>query len=126
VEDKPRDLDGEQVVEKPGGVRVDGEQVTVMQMAMNLFPGSLLVEEREDVRGVGEQVTVMQMAMDLFPLDFATSGVLCMARSKEAATAVYRIFEERTATKRYIAVCYGHILQDHLRIETPIADYPHG
>ena len=37
-------------------------------------------------------------------LDFATSGVLCMARSKAAAVQVNRLFEHRLSPKERIFI----------------------
>jgi 23S rRNA-/tRNA-specific pseudouridylate synthase len=42
-------------------------------------------------------------------LDYATSGVLCIARTNPAAAAATVIFEERTATKTYTAIVEGHM-----------------
>ena len=42
-------------------------------------------------------------------LDFATSGVLLVARSRKAARVACRAFEERTTKKEYVAVVCGHV-----------------
>ena len=41
-------------------------------------------------------------------LDFATSGVLCVALSKKAAAAASRLFESRQTSKLYLALIHGH------------------
>jgi 23S rRNA-/tRNA-specific pseudouridylate synthase len=42
-------------------------------------------------------------------LDFATSGVLLVARTRKAARVACRAFEERTTSKEYVAVVCGHV-----------------
>jgi tRNA pseudouridine32 synthase/23S rRNA pseudouridine746 synthase len=41
-------------------------------------------------------------------LDFATSGLLVAAKSRQAAADVSRCFAERTASKLYLALVHGH------------------
>jgi 23S rRNA-/tRNA-specific pseudouridylate synthase/isopenicillin N synthase-like dioxygenase len=41
-------------------------------------------------------------------LDFATSGVLCVALSKKAAAAASRLFESRQTSKLYLALVHGY------------------
>jgi len=40
---------------------------------------------------------------------YATSGVLCVARSKQAAAAACKLFAERKVTKEYLALLDGHV-----------------
>ena len=40
-------------------------------------------------------------------LDFATSGLLCMAFSRPAAAAAGKLFRERRVTKHYVAMVWG-------------------
>jgi len=42
-------------------------------------------------------------------LDYATSGVLCLGRTKEAAAAACRLFRLRAVHKEYAAIVYGHV-----------------
>jgi 23S rRNA-/tRNA-specific pseudouridylate synthase len=42
-------------------------------------------------------------------LDYATSGVLCLGLSKEAAAAACRLFRLRAVQKEYTAIVYGHV-----------------
>lgn len=42
-------------------------------------------------------------------LDFATSGVLLVARTRKAASVACRAFQERTTSKEYVAVVCGHV-----------------
>jgi 23S rRNA-/tRNA-specific pseudouridylate synthase len=43
-------------------------------------------------------------------LDYATSGVLLFALTKQAAAAACRAFADRSTQKQYVAVVHGHIL----------------
>ena len=45
-------------------------------------------------------------------LDYATSGVICIAKNKKAAAHASAAFSERKTLKYYIALLRGHVSQD--------------
>lgn len=53
-------------------------------------------------------------------LDYATSGVICIALNKKAARAASNAFETRTAKKFYLALLHGHINEPYLIIDKAI------
>jgi 23S rRNA-/tRNA-specific pseudouridylate synthase len=53
-------------------------------------------------------------------LDFATSGMIVAAKSKEAAGEVSRLFREREADKLYAALCFGWPTWDERLIKARI------
>ncbi|XP_043509014.1 RNA pseudouridylate synthase domain-containing protein 1-like isoform X2 [Frieseomelitta varia] len=53
-------------------------------------------------------------------LDYATSGVICIALNKKAARAASNAFEARTAKKFYLALLHGHINEPYLIIDKAI------
>ncbi|XP_054014308.1 RNA pseudouridylate synthase domain-containing protein 1-like isoform X2 [Hylaeus anthracinus] len=53
-------------------------------------------------------------------LDYATSGVICIALNKKAARAASSAFEARTAKKFYLALLHGHINEPYLIIDKAI------
>lgn len=55
-------------------------------------------------------------------LDYATSGVICVALNKKAATAATLSFEKRSAKKYYIALVRGHLALENLDISVPIGE----
>jgi len=55
-------------------------------------------------------------------LDFATSGVLCIALNKKAAGVAGKLFEARTVSKRYLALVEGHPEWDHMRVERGVGE----
>ena len=71
------------------------------------------------MRGV-ESGTLLRFA---HRLDYATSGVLCMALNRKACGAAGSLFESRQACKQYLALCYGHIEPDGMKITAPVAPY---
>ena len=58
-------------------------------------------------------------------LDRMTTGVMVVARTREAAADLSRQFRERETAKHYIAIVRGH-LDDEGTIETPIEHPEHG
>jgi len=57
----------------------------------------------------------------LHRLDRETSGVLLMARSREADVAIKSMFAERTVHKRYLALVHGHLKLEGELVDEPIA-----
>ena len=47
-------------------------------------------------------------------LDYATSGVLCIALSKKAAGVASGLFADRLASKLYLALVHGHVAWEEL------------
>ena len=81
------------VVAKPAGVRMDGDfDVTLQKLLLSWVPGSSL----STLKWVHQ-------------LDYATSGILCVARNKAAAGLASAAFESRETSKQYLAVLEGHV-----------------
>eukprot|EP00667_Euglena_gracilis_P006047 EG_transcript_6090 len=57
-------------------------------------------------------------------LDFATSGVLLLARTSEAAVAACRAFSDRLTRKVYLALVFGWPTQDTWVNRQPLTDDP--
>ncbi|KAL1138904.1 hypothetical protein AAG570_008966, partial [Ranatra chinensis] len=55
-------------------------------------------------------------------LDYATSGVLCVALNKPACSAATTAFEKRKAKKYYIALLRGHVAGEILDVTVPIGE----
>ena len=53
-------------------------------------------------------------------LDYATSGVLCVALSKDRAREIAQHFEHRRVDKLYLALVDGHVEQPRASISAPI------
>ncbi|XP_054718574.1 RNA pseudouridylate synthase domain-containing protein 1-like [Uloborus diversus] len=63
-------------------------------------------------------------------LDYSTSGVLCIALTKNAAKHSFIAMNSKKAEKYYLALVYGHVLDDCLTIDKSIGtdtrqDYSH-
>ncbi len=81
------------VVNKPYDVRMDGAfDLTLQKLLLKWIPNASL----ESLKWVHQ-------------LDFATSGVLAVARNREAANLASRAFESRETSKEYLAVVEGHM-----------------
>lgn len=58
-------------------------------------------------------------------LDWETSGLMVLARNKEAHRHLSRQFQEREVEKRYIAVVFGQVEADRGEVNLPlICDWP--
>lgn len=57
-------------------------------------------------------------------LDVGTSGLMVLAKTPQAYTALKRAFKERTVTKTYLAVVQGHLDPLEGTIDAPIDRHP--
>lgn len=88
-------------------VRIDGDfDITISKMIQKQFPEYFKIGKLR------------------FPhqLDFATSGILCVAFDKKAAASISKCFAERTAKKDYLALVFGHIPVDKFTIDEPVGE----
>jgi 23S rRNA-/tRNA-specific pseudouridylate synthase len=101
------------VLNKPPDVRMDGNAqfATVQKMLMTWYPPASLqaIKPKHLLQTVS---TLQNMPIDLelrhcHQLDYATSGVVLYARSKEAAAAAQQAFFQRKVDKKYLAVLHG-------------------
>lgn len=56
-------------------------------------------------------------------LDYATSGVLCIAKNKTSAAKAGKMFEKRYSKKYYLAVLRGHVNFEVADIEFHVGKY---
>lgn len=91
-------------VEKPGGVSVHND------------PGRDIISSLQKSLGPGST----EILQPVHRLDKETSGVLLVATSKEALTALSALFAEGKVTKRYKALVHGHFDQAHGDWDTPL------
>lgn len=96
------------VLDKPAGLlavpgRGDDKQDCVSLRVQQHYPAALVVHR----------------------LDFATSGLMLMARSPPMQRALSHMFETRAVDKTYTAVVHGWLTDDAGQIDLPIAaDWP--
>lgn len=82
------------------------------------------------VPGKNVQGSVFQLMLERFPdatgplmvhrLDQSTSGIMIIAKSREAHKNLQRQFEKRTIKKQYIAILDGVILKNEGKIDLPL------
>lgn len=93
------------VVDKPHDIRMDGpHEVTVEKCIKSKLD---MLKGPDPYRYFGW----------VHQLDYATSGVLCIALNKPAARAASDSFQMRKVEKQYLALVYGHIDTSILNIQ---------
>lgn len=55
-------------------------------------------------------------------LDYATSGILCIPKTKEACKSVSEAFSARTTKKYYVALVYGLLAKEIIDVNIPIGE----
>lgn len=112
------------VVDKPFDVAMDGdrEELTVekwVSQSQQAFlsrplPQGNLAAGHNGSKGVAEKRLKF-----VHQLDYATSGVLCLAFSKDVASRLAHCFEMRYTKKQYLALVYGWLATDGLGQDVP-------
>jgi 23S rRNA pseudouridine1911/1915/1917 synthase len=104
------------VVDKPVGVAAHPSPGWT---GPTVIGGLAAIGHRISTSGAAERQGVVHR------LDVGTSGLMVVAKSESAYTALKRAFKEREVEKRYHAVVQGHL--DPLRgtIDAPIDRHPH-
>ena len=102
------------VLNKPPDLRMDGPyHATVHKLLTYWYPPPSL----ENDQNLLQAISGLHRHNDLpdnelrpcHQLDYATSGVLCVARTQEAASVTGTLFENRKVRKSYIAIVNGHL-----------------
>ncbi len=83
------------VINKPSGIAVNGNHFRTVENAL-LF----------NIK-VSDKVDAFRKPRPVHRLDAPTSGLLLIAKTKQAAIALYKQFEERKIQKRYQAIVIG-------------------
>jgi RluA family pseudouridine synthase len=106
-------------LDKPSGVMVspdtyDAEKPNIMSAFRRaLDTGAACVRERG-----------LDYAANVHRLDADTSGVLLLARTREALRAMARQFNDRTVGKSYLALVEGAPAEDEFAVELKIGPHP--
>ena len=103
------------VVEKPAGIIVYPENTPKMKTLIDL-----LIESHPELKNTG---TPPRYGI-VHRLDKDTSGIILVAKNKNALMFLQKQFKERKATKRYLALVNGVIKEDKGKIETLIGRSP--
>eukprot|EP01006_Ploeotia_vitrea_P032009 TRINITY_DN64291_c0_g1_i3.p1 TRINITY_DN64291_c0_g1~~TRINITY_DN64291_c0_g1_i3.p1 ORF type:complete len:244 (-),score=15.21 TRINITY_DN64291_c0_g1_i3:37-768(-) len=101
------------IINKPNDVYIDGEHDNV-----SLTVQTYVAQEHPKKLENGGKLRFIHQ------LDFATSGVLCLGFTRKATGRIGKCFEQRTTTKWYSALVYGHPAQDTAELTWDIAEDP--
>lgn len=55
-------------------------------------------------------------------LDYATSGVICLGKTCNAAAVAGKLFEKRQVDKYYLAILTGHMMQPMIEVDVAIGE----
>lgn len=114
------------VINKPPDLRMDGPYpATVHKLLTYWYPPPSIYTDSKDsllqaVSSLHQHNHLDDNALrPCHQLDYATSGVLCVARNHKAASTAGTLWEHRKVSKSYLAVVTGHIqLDDELPVLT--------
>jgi len=105
------------VVNKPHDLRIDGD---VPQSAEKLVQNEMKRLDPEHFTNPTGDFGVRLVHQ----LDFPTSGVLCFGLTKKSASELHSLFSHRSAKKTYLALVWGHMIEDRYVFTSPIYESP--
>jgi 23S rRNA-/tRNA-specific pseudouridylate synthase len=104
------------VINKPPDLRMDGPYAATVHKLLTYWypPPSIYSDNKQDLLQAVSKLHQHNHLRDnaLRPchqLDYATSGILCVARNYEAASTAGPLWEDRKVSKSYLAVVTGHV-----------------
>lgn len=105
-------------LDKPPDLRMDGAfRSTVHKLTSYWYPSNILAKQPDLFKAV-ETLHKHNYLPDnelraIHQLDYATSGVLLIGRTRKAAAVASDSFARRQAKKVYLAIVHGHILSNN-------------
>jgi len=96
------------VVNKPGGIAVNGDRIKTVE---NALAKKTMHSKIEDA---------LPRPVAVHRIDVPTSGLVILAKTKKALIQLGRAFQDNKVSKEYMAVVHGH-LPVRGRIESPVA-----
>lgn len=108
------------VIDKPAGIMVHSDG-----RCKGPFITDWIVEHYPETINVGDPMTDQQgmpinRAGIVHRLDRETSGVLIVAKTKDAHASLKKQFQDRTISKRYLAIVWGDMQEEFGTINRPI------
>lgn len=99
------------VVNKPADIPMDGDRVvyphTVESMVeAHMRQRGIFNDRHDELQRLGKRKKQLKF---VHQLDYSTSGVLCLAFTKDMAARLAHCFEMRTTRKYYVALLHGHL-----------------
>jgi 23S rRNA pseudouridine1911/1915/1917 synthase len=123
-----REVSGEQI---PLAIRYEDDDVVVIDkpagMVVHPAPGNWTGTLVNALKGRGEPLAAGADPTRegiVHRLDKETSGLLLVAKTDRAHRVLGAAMTERRISRRYAALCWGHLAEDQITVEKPIARDP--
>ncbi|KAL9641875.1 hypothetical protein ABK040_000255 [Willaertia magna] len=98
------------VIDKPYDLHIDGEyDVTVEKLVNEQYPE--MINPKEEIQHKKGQEIKRKLKF-CHQLDYATSGILCLAFTRKSCASISTNFQERKAKKYYLAIVQGHLPEE--------------
>ena len=124
----PREVVGEQI---PLDIRFEDEHVVVIEkpagMVVHPAPGNWTGTLVNALKGRGEPLSDLGDPTRegiVHRLDKETSGLLLVAKTDKAHRALGAAMSQRQISRRYAALCWGHLDEDQVTVDKPMARDP--
>ena len=128
-EKESRTVEGEQI---PLDIRFEDEQVVVIEkpagMVVHPAPGNWTGTLVNALKGRGAPLSDLgdpNREGIVHRLDKETSGLLLVAKTDRAHRALGAAMAQRRISRRYAAMCWGHLDEDQVTVDKPMARDPH-
>lgn len=111
------------IINKPHDLHIDGDKAeySVKSLVREQFP-SFYVKTK--LKTTHNQPNPNKKLRFCHQLDYATSGILCLAFTRQSCSKVGMCFINRTSKKEYLAIVFGHVEKDEEIIKSNIDKDP--
>ncbi|KAF0984544.1 hypothetical protein FDP41_000443 [Naegleria fowleri] len=98
------------VIDKPYDLHIDGNYTLTVEKLVNTQYPEMENPPVENITKPKRGFTPSKRKLKFcHQLDYATSGILCLAFTRSSCANISQCFQQRTAKKKYLAVVRGHI-----------------
>ncbi|KAG2387010.1 hypothetical protein C9374_002045 [Naegleria lovaniensis] len=98
------------VIDKPYDLHIDGNYTLTVEKLVNTQYPEMENPPAENIAQPKRGFTPSKRKLKFcHQLDYATSGILCLAFTRSSCARISQCFQQRTAKKKYLAVVRGHI-----------------
>ena len=121
------------ILDKPAGIVVNKSdttkgEYTVQDFILDKFPGEFhsrgIPTEKYQRDKIDEESDFYKRAGIVHRIDKETSGILIVAKNKEAFTNLQAQFKDRKVEKTYVALVHGHVKAGSGEIAVPVGRLP--
>ncbi|HVZ58208.1 MAG TPA: RluA family pseudouridine synthase [Patescibacteria group bacterium] len=120
------------VINKPAGITVNRSETTTHQQTLqdlvekylHLTPAAQVISSQDDEDTEEDDNAFGERSGVVHRLDKETSGILLVAKTKQAFAVLQAEFKNREVSKTYLALAHGRVVPESGEINVPVGRLP--